>query len=230
MRCFLILAAGLACTATVSHAEVVNLSIQGRVTEIQYETQLGGGAAFLASTPLGTAFQFNYAYDTSTLPTNVRGGREETYFNPFKSSTLSLGGNSFSINPALDFNLVAVYLNGGLNFPRYFVFTNLFSGSVLIDGFRGIDFNADVFDTRRLASPSPGLPSSINVADYDTRSARIRFAKFGVGEVGVGLAIDRIVGGAPVPEPATWAMMIAGFGLVGGAMRRRQWIRSVAAA
>jgi len=24
-----------------------------------------------------------------------------------------------------------------------------------------------------------------------------------------------------VPEPATWAMMIAGFGLVGGAMRRR---------
>ena len=27
--------------------------------------------------------------------------------------------------------------------------------------------------------------------------------------------------GAGVPEPATWAMMIGGFGLVGGAMRRR---------
>ncbi|WP_380877801.1 hypothetical protein ACFB49_14300 [Sphingomonas sp. DBB INV C78] len=27
---------------------------------------------------------------------------------------------------------------------------------------------------------------------------------------------------APVPEPATWAMMIAGFGLVGGTMRRRR--------
>lgn len=26
---------------------------------------------------------------------------------------------------------------------------------------------------------------------------------------------------APVPEPATWALMISGFGLVGGAMRRR---------
>jgi PEP-CTERM motif len=25
-----------------------------------------------------------------------------------------------------------------------------------------------------------------------------------------------------VPEPASWAMMIAGFGLVGGAMRRRK--------
>ena len=29
---------------------------------------------------------------------------------------------------------------------------------------------------------------------------------------------------AAIPEPATWAMMIAGFGLVGGAMRRRKRI------
>ncbi|NJC34715.1 hypothetical protein GGR88_002229 [Sphingomonas jejuensis] len=28
---------------------------------------------------------------------------------------------------------------------------------------------------------------------------------------------------AAVPEPATWAMMISGFGAVGCAMRRRQW-------
>ena len=31
-----------------------------------------------------------------------------------------------------------------------------------------------------------------------------------------------------VPEPATWAMMIGGFGLVGAAMRRRAAVRSVA--
>jgi hypothetical protein len=30
-----------------------------------------------------------------------------------------------------------------------------------------------------------------------------------------------------VPEPSTWALMIAGFGLAGGALRRR--VRSVAA-
>ncbi len=29
-------------------------------------------------------------------------------------------------------------------------------------------------------------------------------------------------GGGVIPEPATWAMMIAGFGLVGGALRRRR--------
>ncbi len=35
---------------------------------------------------------------------------------------------------------------------------------------------------------------------------------------------------AIVPEPATWAMMIGGFGLVGGAMRRRRLAGSVAIA
>lgn len=38
----------------------------------------------------------------------------------------------------------------------------------------------------------------------------------------VGLSEVRFETAAAVPEPATWAMMIGGFGLVGGAMRRRQ--------
>lgn len=33
---------------------------------------------------------------------------------------------------------------------------------------------------------------------------------------------------APVPEPATWAMMIAGFGMLGGVMRRRRPITRLA--
>ena len=32
-----------------------------------------------------------------------------------------------------------------------------------------------------------------------------------------------VIIGPSVPEPATWAMMIGGFGLAGGALRRRQW-------
>ncbi len=34
-----------------------------------------------------------------------------------------------------------------------------------------------------------------------------------------------VLSAAPVPEPATWAMMILGFGMVGGAMRRRASVR-----
>ena len=37
---------------------------------------------------------------------------------------------------------------------------------------------------------------------------------------GLGWAIGGVIGGA-VPEPATWALLILGFGFVGGAMRQR---------
>jgi hypothetical protein len=36
------------------------------------------------------------------------------------------------------------------------------------------------------------------------------------------LTISALTTSGAVPEPASWAMMIAGFGLVGGAMRRRR--------
>ncbi|WP_254620996.1 PEPxxWA-CTERM sorting domain-containing protein [Sphingomonas sp. CL5.1] len=35
-------------------------------------------------------------------------------------------------------------------------------------------------------------------------------------------SVSAVAGGGSVPEPATWAMMIAGFGVVGAAMRRRK--------
>jgi hypothetical protein len=36
------------------------------------------------------------------------------------------------------------------------------------------------------------------------------------------IALDHVAALAAVPEPASWLMMIGGFGMVGGAMRRRQ--------
>ncbi|SNS18368.1 PEP-CTERM protein-sorting domain-containing protein [Sphingomonas laterariae] len=42
----------------------------------------------------------------------------------------------------------------------------------------------------------------------------------GPGSDNIGLILDNVsLDISPVPEPASWAMMIAGFGLVGGAMR-----------
>jgi hypothetical protein len=70
-------------------------------------------------------------------------------------------------------------------------------------------------------SPTPG------VADFALET--ISFTSSGISYVeiqqpsnGWMFAVDNIqFNGGAVPEPASWAMMIAGFGLVGAAMRRR---------
>jgi choice-of-anchor C domain-containing protein len=53
----------------------------------------------------------------------------------------------------------------------------------------------------------------------DATTARLTFSSAQKGAYGA--ALDN-VGIAAVPEPATWALMILGFGAVGGAMRRRR--------
>lgn len=48
------------------------------------------------------------------------------------------------------------------------------------------------------------------------------YASWFSGQIGRFTTLTVTVGPSPVPEPLTWAMMIAGFGLVGNAMRRRK--------
>ena len=49
------------------------------------------------------------------------------------------------------------------------------------------------------------------------------------GTFGVDAIIDNLSVSGAVPEPATWALMILGFGAVGGAMRRRAAMRTTVA-
>jgi PEP-CTERM motif len=223
---------GLLGAASASQAAIVNLSVQGRVDGIQFETLPGASNAVLADIPLGSAYRFDYSYDTAMPATSAFGG-EEFYANALLSAAFGSGSYNFSANSAQEYDAVAVYLSGAFQFPRYSVFTNFSfpAGGVQTGDYVPIDFNADLFDTRRLANPASGLPSSVEVSDYDNQYGRIRLLKVGFGEVGLLLTIDRIVGQtAGVPEPATWGMMILGFGFAGGAMRaRKRTVRFAAA-
>lgn len=80
-----------------------------------------------------------------------------------------------------------------------------------IDNPVGVDYGAEVFSfaatqARYIRFDMTGCPQQPST-----------FSACAIGEV----AFESAVIGA-VPEPATWAMMISGFGMIGGAMRRRR--------
>lgn len=105
-----------------------------------------------------------------------------------------------------------------------------FSGSVSV--FDGLNGTGNLLATLNLspnASPCPGFsgqfcPFSPVGVLFNGTAKSVAF-----GGVANQIVFDDITfgsdkpgGGGVVPEPATWAMMILGFGLVGGAMRRRR--------
>ncbi|WP_353200151.1 cistern family PEP-CTERM protein [Sandarakinorhabdus sp.] len=63
--------------------------------------------------------------------------------------------------------------------------------------------------------------SSLDLFDFFVRYQSLSGSKFGNSGVGTG-TIN--LGSDPVPEPASWAMLIAGFGLVGASLRRRRML------
>jgi PEP-CTERM motif len=82
----------------------------------------------------------------------------------------------------------------------------------------GGDSGGPQFINGKLASvTSYGLSFGSDYGDIDGR-LNDTFGEF-AGYVPTYIHADWIAG--VVPEPANWALMIAGFGLVGGAMRRR---------
>jgi hypothetical protein len=140
-------------------------------------------------------------------------------------STTSVGVGSidtvnFDANLGADnlvvFNDVLPALSGGLltiNFATPFSY-NPVGGNLLfnLSRARGTDL-------------SPGVGPFFAAAGGDS-TVTSRAQNFGSSNIGWGLNTTFSTGAAVVPEPASWAMLIAGFGLVGAAARRR---RAVAA-
>lgn len=97
----------------------------------------------------------------------------------------------------------------------------------------GADFAAlqnDIFRTIIIAGGVTLTPpvKAGNVRSFygfvsDVAFTTVTFA----GSTGDGFSIDNVsFGGAAVPEPASWAMLIAGFALVGATARRRRFARA----
>ena len=103
--------------------------------------------------------------------------------------------NGILNNAGLSANLIAANsFNAG---PGFFLYYN-----------SGLNFNRLVYSTD-LGDPTADLKILARFTDQTGTAGAAALQKFGAANI------------AAVPEPATWMMMIAGFGAIGGAMRRR---------
>jgi hypothetical protein len=89
-------------------------------------------------------------------------------------------------------------------------------------------FDGTVIETNFQGAGANGLIGTENSATYIFRTNAYAFQSgtFGVLD---GSSLQGITFAPTVPEPATWAMMLAGFGLIGGVARRSSRVRSVLA-
>ncbi len=81
---------------------------------------------------------------------------------------------------------------------------------------------ADFGTSSAFACAAAWVNSSYTHCDYGDASGGAVFGSKGGGNWYDETWVLRSSNWSAVPEPATWAMMIAGFGLVGGAVRRRR--------
>lgn len=121
---------------------------------------------------------------------------------PSESTYVSLSGNSISASDTYNFNyLTTLNLTAGLTGAPV-RFSDITSGTRLS---RGTFFYG-------FGNKFSGLTAEGTLTGFSVRSV--------AGPGPVTISISSTI--APVPEPASWAMMLGGFGVVGVSLRRRR--------
>ena len=93
--------------------------------------------------------------------------------------------------------------------------------AVLIEAYSAADVLLGSFTTSYDAGFAEGKSGTLNFAGATYFIASSGSADRNINSIFWDISAVTVGGTGGVPEPAAWAMMLAGFGLVGGAMRRR---------
>ncbi len=129
-----------------------------------------------------------------------------------------------SVYTLIGFTLVDRVTSGGNN-GNFSGGTTDFTTSFSLQGFTDASFTVASGAAALFSKPTPSSPTNLASFAYSGAFAVqpsaqfIRYTVLGANGNNVGLSD---ISFNAVPEPASWAMLIAGFGLVGAAARRRR--------
>lgn len=198
--------------------------------------------AFAASTPAAAqiTLTFEGVGDQASVNDFYNGGTDSqghsgtNYGISFSPASLGLievgqGGSGNQTNEPSPFTILfflsgsAATMNVAAGFDTGFSFYYgaFQAGSVTVwDGLNGTGNILATLDLPANGAPSEWTPIGIAFAgiahsvDFSGVANQVAFDNITLGDV--------IPGNPGVPEPASWAMMLAGFGIVGGAIRNRR--------
>jgi choice-of-anchor C domain-containing protein len=212
MRSFgLILIASLAMASSAHAINVTNGSFEqgaaitggfdllapGNTTAITGWTVLGPGGVDYADNNLWAASDGSRSVE---LPGIGTGGLSQVVTNQFVIGQKYVMRFDYTVNPfALDGN---------------------YGATVSVTGAGPV-----VFDYEKTAANMPGSMNYLTFAYNFTATSEtktIEFLSNGTGFLGIVIDNVSIAEAGVVPEPASWAMLLAGFGLTGAMMRRRR--------
>lgn len=207
---------GLALAAMPASATIVIFDSPGALQPAENVLFNGpppsGNNAFGVTNQTGTGVTFTGAEALTTIGMGqarleaADGGLDQLSF-ALTDTTLGFKEVEFSI-----FGTQASATSVMLNFVDQF--GNIFGGTYAINSGQNF-FSAQAIDGQLIANVNFML-------NGDVASVR----QFRIGDFG---ALDGGGSGSTVPEPESWVMLIAGFGLVGGVARRRQKLTTVSA-
>ena len=210
-------------TALLAFVSVAALAVPASAATVNVDLSAAVGGTIV--TGVNASFAQRFAGQTvsgtgitgspnNPLALSAAGQIDVDFFNPGVSaasnSLLSQPGNMAPLSVLLGGNADSITFTSG-SFEGGTVFADFFSSTgalVATRSFTGNGYSVYSFS---------GLGTFRGITfRNNTDSFGVRFQNF---------SYNSVTGGGGIPEPASWAMMIAGFGLAGTAMRRRATVR-----
>jgi hypothetical protein len=212
-------ALALACTLP-AQAEIVTFEFTGVIAQIREFPENARSRLVVqtdftpVTTTVGDTFKSTFSFDTATVP----------YSSTATAQSFDSYGNSAPAS--------TVALSNGLNFSsgndRYMSVHNDIYDLVAFAAYPDWQTPAShyvsfwMFDDSGTALSSTALPGQLHPDMFYDANMRFSWQGAGANLVDVRGDILSITRVAPVPEPATYGMFLAGIGIVGAAVRRRQ--------